>query len=126
MNQEILRKKRILIVDDEPRIGRILAFRLGLFSYETIAVTSGAEALRVVEAQDPDHMLLDIVMPGMDGFQVLESLRSFSKLPVIAFSARSENGPKALKLGADEFVAKPFHVDDMVIRVNRILDDKER
>ena len=69
-------------------------------------------------------MLLDIVMPGMDGFQVLEKLRAFSRLPVIAFSAKSENGPRALELGADAFLAKPFDVDDLVRRTQKMLDDQ--
>jgi DNA-binding response OmpR family regulator len=122
LNQELPRKKCILIVDDEHRIGKILALSLRLSGYEAISVNSGAEALEIAEAQNPDLMLLDIVMPDMNGFQVLERLRSFSKLPVIAFSARSENGPKALELGANSFVAKPFKVDDMVMRVKRILE----
>jgi DNA-binding response OmpR family regulator len=110
-------------VDDERRIGRILTLNLTLSGYEAISVTSGAEALEIAEEQNPDPMLLDIIMPDMNGFQVLESLRSFSKLPVIAFSAGSENGPKALELGANGFVGKPFKVDDMVMRVKRILED---
>jgi len=70
-------------------------------------------------------MLLDIVMPEMDGFQVLERLRVFSRLPVIAFSARSENGPKAIELGANDFLTKPFKVDDIVMRVKGILGDRD-
>jgi DNA-binding response OmpR family regulator len=123
LNQELPRQKCILIVDDEQRIGKILALNLRLSGYEAISVTSGAEALEIAEAQNPDLMLLDIVMPDLNGFQVLERLRSFSKLPVVAFSAGSENGPRALELGANSFVAKPFKVDDMVMRVKSILED---
>jgi two-component system KDP operon response regulator KdpE len=125
MNQEKDRKKRILVVDDEPRIGRFLSLHLGLSGYKTITVISGAEALEIVPTQNPDLILLDIVMPGMDGFRVLETLRTFSKLPVIAFSATSENGPKALELGANYFLTKPFGGDDMVRIVNRILDHED-
>ena len=117
-------KKCVLIVDDEPRIGRILGVKLGLLGYEPITVTSGAEALVAVQTQNPSVMLLDIVMPGMDGFQVLKRLRAFSELPVIALSARSENGPRALELGANDFLTKPFNVDDMVMRVKGILNDE--
>jgi DNA-binding response OmpR family regulator len=123
LNQELPRQKCILIVDDEQRIGKILALNLRLSGYEAISVTSGAEALEIAEAQNPDLMLLDIVMPDLNGFQVLERLRSFSKLPVVALSAGSENGPRALELGANSFVAKPFKVDDMVMRVKSILED---
>ncbi len=122
MNQELPRKKRILIVDDEPRIGKILCLKLRLGGFECISVTTGSEALTVAQQQRPDLMLLDILMPDMDGFQVLEKLRAFSRLPVIAFSAKSENGPRALELGADAFLAKPFDVDDLVRRTQRMLD----
>jgi len=124
MNQELPRKKRVLIVDDEPRIGKILGLKLRLVGFECISVTTGSEALAVAQKQSPDLMLLDIVMPDLDGFQVLEKLRAFSRLPVIAFSARSENGPRALELGADAFLAKPFDVDDLVRRTQRMLDDQ--
>ena len=87
-------------------------------------MTSGDEALEVARTQDADVMLLDIILPGMNGLQVLEKLRSFSQLPVIAFSARSENGPKALKLGASDFLVKPFDVDDLVMRIETTLDKK--
>ena len=126
MQRKNLHRKRVLIVDDEPRIGKILAIKCRLFDYEAIVATSGTEALNAVETQNPDLMLLDIVMPHMDGFQVLERVRTFSKLPVIAFSARSENGPKALKMGANSFVTKPFNVDEMVMRVKTMLEDKGR
>jgi two-component system KDP operon response regulator KdpE len=124
MNQELSRKKCVLIVDDEPRIGKILGLKLRLVGFECISVTTGAEALTVVQTQSPDLMLLDIVMPGMDGFQVLEKLRTFSRLPVIAFSARSENGPRALELGANAFLVKPFDVDDLVRRTQMMLEDQ--
>lgn len=116
-------KKLILIVDDEPRIGKILSRRLALSGYRVLSITSGSEALESVRSQDPDIILLDIVMPDMDGFQVLQKLRSFSNLPVIAFSASTENGPKAIKLGANDFIAKPFDVEELEARLTGILND---
>jgi two-component system KDP operon response regulator KdpE len=123
VNRELPRKKCVLVVDDEPRIGKILGVNLGLFGYDTLTVTSGAEALKVVETRQPDVMLLDIVMPVMDGFEVLSKLRTFSKLPVIAFSARAENGPRALELGANDFVNKPFDIDDLIRKARKMLGD---
>ena len=123
MNRELPRKKCVLVVDDEPRIGKILGIKLSLFGYDTLTVTSGAEALKIVESQNPDLMLLDIVMPVMDGFEVLSRLRTFSKLTVIAFSARSENGPRALEFGANAFVAKPFDVDNLITKARKMMGD---
>jgi two-component system KDP operon response regulator KdpE len=123
MNQETARKKQVLIVDDEPRIGRILSLQFRLSGYEPISANSGLEALEIIGKQHLDLLMLDIVMPDMDGFQVLEKLRTFSQMPVIAFSARSENGPKAREMGANDFLTKPFDIADVVARVKRMLGD---
>ena len=118
------RRKRVLVVDDEPPILRILGIKLRVSGYEVITALNGREALELVNSASPDIMLLDIIMPGMDGFQVLRKLRTYSSLPVIAFSARPENAEEALRLGANDFLAKPFDVDDLVMRVRKILDHK--
>jgi DNA-binding response OmpR family regulator len=84
----------------------------------------GQEALDLVKSESIDIILLDVIMPGIDGFEVLEKLRSFSEMPVIVFSARPENAQKALSLGADHFLAKPFDAGDMVKSIEKLLNQK--
>jgi DNA-binding response OmpR family regulator len=67
-------------------------------------------------------MVLDIILPDLDGFEVLKKLRAFSSIPVIAFSARPENAQRSLSLGANEFIAKPFRVDDLVRGIQKLLN----
>jgi DNA-binding response OmpR family regulator len=114
-------KKKVLVADDEPGILRVLGIKLRLAGYEVMTALSGREALELLESSLPDIMLLDIIMPDTDGFQVLEKLRATSALPVIAFSARPDNAKKALELGANDFVAKPFDVEDVARRIKKIL-----
>jgi DNA-binding response OmpR family regulator len=109
--------KKILIVDDEPLILRVLGIKLRVAGYEVITALNGQQALELIDSARPDIMLLDIVMPGMDGFQVLQKLRPLSDLPVIAFSARPESARKALSLGANDFLAKPFDLDELLMRI---------
>lgn len=111
----------MLVVDDHPKVLKFIEVDLKLRGYEVITTTSGAEALELAKATQPDIMLLDVVMPEIDGFEVLKRLRSFTQLPVIAFSASPGNHDDALKLGANDFVAKPFHPDDMVKRIKALL-----
>jgi DNA-binding response OmpR family regulator len=110
-------KKKVLLVDDERAILKIISIKLRISGYDVITASNGQEALDLVKKDSLDLMLLDIIMPGIDGFEVLEKLRAFSELPVIVFSARPENAQKALSLGANDFIDKPFNVDDMVKRM---------
>lgn len=118
------RGKSVLIVDDEPRIGRILALKLKLAHYEPIVATSGSEAVKLMETRSPDIMLLDIVMPDMDGCQVLERIRRFSKIPVIVMTALPEAIDKAMRLGATDSITKPFDPDRLVGRITDLLMDR--
>ncbi|MFH1032556.1 MAG: response regulator [Chloroflexota bacterium] len=116
------RKKRVLVVDDQTKVLRFLEIDLKLRGFEVITTTSGEEALKLVESAKPDIMLLDLVMPEVDGFEVIRRLRAFSKLPVIAFSASHGNYESAISLGANEFVPKPFSSDDMVRRIHELIN----
>jgi DNA-binding response OmpR family regulator len=114
--------KRILVVDDQQGINNLLRIKLGHSGYEVITTTSGAEAVEICRAQKPDIMLLDFLMPGMSGFEVLEQVRAFSSLPIIAFSARKEVAESAIKKGADDYITKPFDPDKLVEKIGSILD----
>lgn len=116
--------KKILLVDDEKAILKFLSIKLRISGYDVVTAPGGQEALDLVKSECPDIMLLDVIMPGIDGFAVLARLRNFSELPVIVFSARPENAQKALSLGANDFIAKPLDVDDLVKRIEILLVHK--
>jgi DNA-binding response OmpR family regulator len=118
------RKRRILIVDDEEAILKILNIKLRVSGYEVIAAVDGQKGLKLARLSKPDLILLDVIMPKMTGFQVLEKLRNRANLLIIAFSAWPENAQKALSLGADDFISKPFDVDSLVKKINGLLDHK--
>ncbi len=117
-------KKKILLVDDEQAILRVLSIKLKISGYDVVTASGGQEALDKVDSENPDLMLLDVIMPGIDGFQVLQKLRTFSELPVIIFSARPENARKAMDLGASDFISKPLNVDILVKIIESLLAQK--
>jgi two-component system OmpR family response regulator len=114
-------KKKVLLVDDEPAILKILGIKLRVSGFEVVTAINGQEALTLIDSARPDIVLLDVIMPGIDGFEVLRRLRGSSLLPVIVFSARLENARKALSLGADYFLSKPFDIDDVIERIRSLL-----
>jgi two-component system, OmpR family, KDP operon response regulator KdpE len=117
-------KKRVLLVDDERAILRILSIKLRISGFDVVIASGGKQALDLIGAACPDIMLLDVVMPGMDGFEVLKELRTTSELPVIVLSARPENAQKALSLGANDFVSKPLDFNNLIKRIEQLLDHK--
>ena len=119
---DVKTKKRVLVVDDEAAILRIIGTSLRLMGYDVISTGSGKDALKLSETEKPDIMLLDIFMPGMDGLEVLGTLRKTSKMPVIVFSAHSSSREDALRLGANDFVAKPFTPEQMGKRISAVLE----
>ena len=110
-------KRKILLVDDEPAILKILSIKLKISGYAVVTAPGGQEAIEAFKSDPPDLMVLDVIMPGMDGFEVLEKVRSFSALPVIVYSAKNENSEKAFELGANEFLTKPFNIEEMMNKV---------
>jgi two-component system KDP operon response regulator KdpE len=115
------KKPIVLVVDDHPKVLRFIEIDLKLRGFEVVTTPSGKEALEFVKSKKPDIMLLDIIMPEVDGFEVLKQLRAFSQLPVIAFSASHTNHDDAMRLGANDFITKPFHPDEMVRRIEALL-----
>jgi DNA-binding response OmpR family regulator len=116
-----IKRKRVLVVDDEEAILRIVRTSLKVLGYDVIISNNGGEALRLVHSEKPDIMILDVLMPEMDGLETLQKLRSSSDLPVICFSAKNSSREEALKLGANDFMAKPFTPEEMAKRISRVL-----
>jgi DNA-binding response OmpR family regulator len=114
-------KRRILVVDDEPGIGNILRIKLRLHGYEVITTTSGAEAIEIIRTQEPDIVLLDVLMPVVTGMEVLDKVRSFSQVPIIIFTAKPDIVQFAMKLGANDSIAKPFEPDQLVAKIELVL-----
>ena len=112
--------KKILVVDDEPNIVDILRFNLQREGYEVLAAYDGQEGLDKALSEGPDLILLDVMLPMMDGFQVCEELRRTDRLtPIIMLTAREEERDRVmgLELGADDYVVKPFSVRELMARV---------
>ncbi len=116
-------KQRVLIVDDDTNISELISLYLIKECFETLCVEDGEAALKAVEDFKPDIMLLDIMLPGMDGYQVCRELRKNSNLPVIMLSAKGEVFDKVLglELGADDYIIKPFDSKELVARVKAVL-----
>jgi two-component system KDP operon response regulator KdpE len=118
---------RILVVDDEPRILRFVRLNLCSCGFEVITASDGDNALNIIDLEKPDLMILDIFMPGLDGFGVLKRLREKEDgcgsphMPVIVFSARSSVSTKALNLGANDFIAKPFQPEEMAEKIRNTI-----
>ena len=108
---------KVMIVDDEPHIAQLLNIYLRKEGYQTTVCTKGKDALSKLHKDDYDVVLLDWMMPGMDGLETLAEIRKFSKIPVIMMSGK-EN---PMKGGMDDFVIKPFDPPDVVKRVKALL-----
>jgi DNA-binding response OmpR family regulator len=116
-------KLRILTVDDEPSILRFLRSNLEDRGYTVIGATNGEEALHTIEMELPDLVILDVMMPKMDGFEVCRRLREWSQIPIIMLSARDDEKGKVtcLDLGADDYIVKPFGASELIARVSAVL-----
>jgi len=112
----------ILVVEDEERIINFLKTKLTAVGYEISTAKDGAEALEQIQIQMPDLVLLDLILPKMDGLDVLKKLRSFTRVPVIILSARGSGSDriKGLRLGADDYLPKPFDPDELVARIEAV------
>ena len=116
-------KQRILIVDDDNNIAELISLYLVKECYETLIVNDGESALKKITEFGPDLMLLDIMLPGIDGYEVCRRVRTTSELPIIMLSAKGETFDKVLglQLGADDYIEKPFDSKEMVARVKAVL-----
>lgn len=118
-----MKNQKICMVDDEPKILRFVSANLKSIGYEVTTAGSGEELFDKFDLISPDLILLDIMMPGQDGFEVLEKLRKFTNVPVIMLTARSNPKDKVqgLNVGADDYLTKPFTLDELFARVNAVL-----
>jgi two-component system KDP operon response regulator KdpE len=116
-------RKQILVVDDEPRMARFVEMNLELEGYLVSTATSGMEALDKLRRDIPDLVILDVMMPDMDGFETLNRIRRVSSVPVIMLTVKAEEDDKVhgLELGADDYVTKPFSPRELVSRVKAAL-----
>lgn len=115
--------KRILIVDDEPRYLRLLEANLRTEGYEVVAAQDGLQAIDVFSSQPVDLILLDIMMPRLDGFATCQRIREFSNVPIVILTARGEEQDRVrgLDLGADDYLVKPFSATELLARVRAVL-----
>ncbi|HEY4668056.1 MAG TPA: response regulator transcription factor [Anaerolineales bacterium] len=117
------RPRRVLVVDDEPRLIHFIRLNLEHDGFEVIEATAGDQALASLRDRLPDLILLDVMMPELDGFETLQLIREISTVPVIMLTAKGEEEDRirGLELGADDYISKPFSPREMVSRVKAVL-----
>ena len=116
-------KQTVLVVDDDPNIAQLVKLYLEKEGYEVAVESRGDEAVAAFQKNPPSLMLLDIMLPGMDGWQVCRAVRQTSNIPIIMLSAKDETFDKVLglELGADDYITKPFEGKELVARVKAVL-----
>jgi len=114
---------RILVVDDEATLLATLRFNLEREGFEVITTSDGGDALKLVESEHPDLILLDLMLPGMHGFEVCRTLRKRTSIPIVILTARTEEVDRVvgLELGADDYITKPFSMVELLARVRACL-----
>lgn len=114
---------RILLIDDERRMLDLLTLYLSPYQFECIPFQSGRDALTFLKKEEVDIVLLDIMMPEMDGWDTLKEIREFSSIPVIMLTARNDKDDivRGLKTGADDYVAKPFNEEELIARIEAVM-----
>lgn len=115
--------ERILVVDDEPRYLGVIRFNLEAEGYRVTCAATGEDALALFPKRAPDLVVLDVMLPGLDGFEVCQRIREVSERPIIMLTAKGadEDKVKGLRLGADDYVTKPFSAQELLARVEAVL-----
>jgi two-component system KDP operon response regulator KdpE len=123
MSDAVFRNKKILVVDDEERMARFIRLNLEHDGFQVIECYKGMQAVGLLRDKMPDVVLLDVMLPDLDGFEVLQLIREVSSVPVIMLTAKGEEEDrvKGLELGADDYVTKPFSPKELVSRVRAVL-----
>jgi two-component system, OmpR family, response regulator VicR len=119
----VLGPLRVLVVDDEPGIVEVLTFALEEAGFETLVASDGPSALRIALTESPEIVLLDVMLPGLDGLAVCREIRAVSDMPIILLTARGGEADRiaGLELHADDYVVKPFSVQELIARIRTIL-----
>ncbi len=127
MNASKSQNQKILVVDDEERMARFIRLNLEHDGFQVVEAYRGQEAMEKLRTTLPDLILLDIMMPDMDGFEVLKIVREVSDVPVIMLTAKGEEDDKVkgLELGADDYITKPFSPRELVSRIKAVLRRSE-
>src|SRR5439155_17847848 len=117
------RRPRILVVEDDPTVSEVVGRYLSREGYEVDRVADGRVAVQRARSHPPDLMVLDLMLPGLDGLEVFRRLRSFAPVPVIMLTARGDEADRVtgLELGADDYVGKPFSPRELTARVKTVL-----
>ncbi len=117
------KQQKVLVADDEAQIRNILGIYLKKAGFEVVEAADGAEALVKVQSDKPDIIVLDIMMPVMDGLEVCKQVRKISDIPIIMLTAKDEDDDRilGLEIGADDYITKPFNTREVVARVNAVL-----
>jgi len=123
MSDAVFRNKKILVVDDEERMARFIRLNLEHDGFQVIECYKGMQAVGLLREKMPDVVVLDVMLPDIDGFEVLQLIREVSSVPVIMLTAKGEEEDrvKGLELGADDYVTKPFSPRELVSRVRAVL-----
>lgn len=116
-------KQKVLIVDDDENISELISLYLEKEQYDTETALNGEEALQLIEVYNPDLILLDLMLPGIDGYEVCQQVRKTRDIPIIMLSAKGEVFDKVLglKMGADDYMVKPFDANELIARVSAVL-----
>ena len=116
-------KLKILTVDDDPNILQLINLYLTREGFDVLQASNGADALKIFKTTPPSLMLLDVMLPGMDGWQVCREVRKVSNIPIIMLTAKDETFDKVLglELGADDYIVKPFDTKELVARIKAVL-----
>ena len=121
MKETYLKKPKVLVVDNEKRIVNFLNLKLKISGFEVAVCSTGEECLQMLPEINPDIMLLDITLPGIDGVEVLRRLREFSKIPVMILNAEHNVPEEAAVAGASAFGKEPFNLDELVEQMKAML-----
>jgi DNA-binding response OmpR family regulator len=124
-------EKKILVIEDDPATSRLVDYSLRHEGYQVISASNGLEGLRKAIGESPDLVILDVMLPGMDGFEICHRLRSepaTAQLPILMFSAKAQEIDKdtGIKVGADEYLTKPAAPSEIVSRVGKLLAKKKQ